>query len=123
MSEGTARAQGAAMNELEAGLRGRLIQPAGDLYEAARKVYNADINRKPAGIAQCADVADVIRCVNFARAKRLTVAVRGGGHSVPGFGVCDDGLVIDLCRLKGIRVDPVKRTVRVEGGCTWSDVD
>src|SRR5262245_31423417 len=98
MPDGNAATRGGAMSELAANLRGRLIQPSDDAYEAARKVYNGDISRKPLGIAQCTDVADVIRCVNAARDQRLAVAVRGGGHSVPGFGVCDNGLVIDLCR-------------------------
>lgn len=112
-----------AMDTLIATLRGRAIRPGQDDYEAARKVYNAMIDRRPRLIAQCADVADVIRCVNFARDQKLPLAVRGGGHSVPGFGTCDDGVVIDLGRLKGIRVDAAQRVARVEGGCTWGDVD
>jgi len=104
-------------------LRGELIQPADPNYDEARKVYNAMIDKHPAFIARCADVADVISAVNFARDNRLTVAIRGGGHNGPGFGVCDDGLVIDLSRLRGVRVDPVNHTVRVEGGCVWGDVD
>src|SRR2546423_3996408 len=79
--------------------------------------------KRPALIAHCVDVADVIAAVNFAREHELTLAVRGGGHSGPGLGTCDDGLVIDLSGMKGIRVDPAARTVRVEGGCTWGDVD
>jgi UDP-N-acetylenolpyruvoylglucosamine reductase len=86
-------------------------------------VYNGMIDRRPRVIVTCADVADVIHCVNFARDHGLAPAIRGGGHSVPGFGVCDDGIVIDLSRLRGIRVDPARRVVRVEGGCTWGDVD
>jgi hypothetical protein len=74
-------------------------------------------------IVRCADVADVIAAVNFARNQQMLLAVRSGGHNAAGLGVCDDGLVIDLSRMKGIRVDPVARTVRVEGGCTWGDVD
>lgn len=104
-------------------LRGELIQPGDSNYDEARKVYNAMIDKHPALIARCADVADVISAVNFARDNQLTVAIRGGGHNGPGFGVCDNGLVIDLSRLRGIRVDPVNRTVRVEGGCVWGDVD
>ena len=103
--------------------RGNLVTPGDPNYDAARKVYNADINRKPLVILQCADVADVIHSANFVRERKLPVAIRGGGHSVPGFGVCDNGIVIDLSRLKGIRVDPARRTARVEGGCTWGDVD
>jgi FAD/FMN-containing dehydrogenase len=74
-------------------------------------------------IVKCADVADVIYCVNYAREQGLAAAVRGGGHSAPGFGTCDGGIVIDLGRLKGIRVDPQRRIAHVEGGCTWGDLD
>ena len=104
-------------------LRGSLIRPEDDTYEDARRVYNAMIDRRPALIARCAGVVDVITAVNFAREHRLLVAIRGGGHSGPGLGVCDGGLVIDLSPMKGIRVDPVARTVRVEGGATLRDVD
>src|SRR5258708_27172586 len=81
------------------------------------------IDKRPALIARGKDVADVIAAVNFAREHELTLAIRGGGHNGPGLGTCDDGLVIDLTEMKGIRVDPVARTVRVEGGCTWGEVD
>jgi FAD/FMN-containing dehydrogenase len=113
----------AAENELGVSLRGHLIRPADPEYDDARKVYNAMIDRRPALIAKCSDVADVIACVNFARENRLTLSIRGGGHNAGGLGVCDDGLVADLSRLKGIHVDPGARTVRVEPGCTWADVD
>lgn len=112
-----------SMTELKAALRGRLIEPTDADYDEARKVYNGMIDRRPRFIARCADVADVIAAVNFARENGLLLAVRGGGHNAGGLGVCDDGLVIDLSRLKGIRVDREARTVRVEGGCTWGDVD
>jgi FAD/FMN-containing dehydrogenase len=108
---------------LQAGLRGELIQPGDEGYETARKVYNAMIDRHPRLIARCVDVADVIAAVNFARENELTLAVRGGGHNGGGLGVWNGGLVIDLSRMKGIRVDPERRTVRVEGGATWGDVD
>jgi FAD/FMN-containing dehydrogenase len=107
----------------KARLRGALIQPGDEAYEVARKVYNGMIDKRPALIAQCVDVADVMSAVNFAREHELLVAVRGGGHNGPGLGTCDDGLVIDLSRMKGIRADPAARTVRVEGGCVWGDVD
>ena len=112
-----------AVHEFGASLRGALIQPDDDEYEQARHVYNGMIDRHPILIARCADVADVISAVNFARTHALTLAVRSGGHNGPGLGTCDDGLVIDLSPMKGIRVDPIQRTVRVEGGCTWGDVD
>jgi FAD/FMN-containing dehydrogenase len=113
----------AAVHALRARLRGTLIQPDDHGYEAARAVYNGMIDRRPALIAHCADVADVISCVNFAREHQVTLAIRSGGHNGAGLGTCDDGLVIDLSPMKGIRVDPTIRTVRVEGGCTWGDID
>lgn len=108
---------------LRAQVRGELIQLGEEGYDEARKVYNGMIDKRPALIAYCADVADVISAVNFARENDVLVAVRGGGHNGAGLGVVDGGLVIDLSRMKGIRVDPVTRTVRVEGGCVWNDVD
>jgi FAD binding domain/Berberine and berberine like len=112
-----------AIQELASRLRGALIRPGDTGYEQARAVYNGMIDRRPALIARCVDVADVMAAINFARDHQLTLAVRGGGHNGPGLGTCDDGLVIDLSEMKGIRVDPAARTVRVEGGCTWGDVD
>jgi len=112
-----------AVADFSAQLRGRLIQRSDADYEEARKVYNGMIDKHPALIAQCADVADVIAAVNFARTQKLVLAVRGGSHNGPGLGTCDDGLVIDLAQLNGIRVDPEARTVRVEGGCLWGAVD
>src|SRR5579872_7492851 len=108
---------------LKASLRGELIQPDDESYDAARKVYNGMIDRHPALIARCADVADVIAAVTFAREHDLLVSVRGGGHNAGGLGVCDDGLVIDLSPIKYVRVNPAARTVRVGGGCLWADVD
>ena len=108
---------------LRAGLRGELIEPGDQSYEAARKVYNAMIDRRPRLIARCADVADVITAVNFGREHKLLVAVRGGGHNAGGLGVCDDGLVIDLSPMRYVRVDPKKRTVLAGGGALWGDVD
>ena len=111
------------ISEFRAQLRGELIQPTDANYDEARKVYNAMIDKHPALIVRCVDVADVISAVNFGRKNHLTIAARGGGHNGPGFGTCEDGLVIDLSCMKGIRVDPDKKTVRVEGGCVWGDVD
>ncbi|MEW5957932.1 MAG: FAD-binding oxidoreductase [Chloroflexota bacterium] len=111
------------VDEFRAWLRGDLILPGDPSYNEARKVYNAMIDKHPALIARCVDAADVISAVNFGRNNHLPVAVRGGSHNGPGFGTCDDGLVIDLSRMRGIRVDPANNTVRVEGGCVWGDVD
>jgi FAD/FMN-containing dehydrogenase len=81
------------------------------------------IDRRPTLIARCAGVADVITSIRFARDQRLLVSVRGGGHSIPGFSVCDGGLMIDLSRMRGVRVDAARETVRAEGGVTWGDFD
>src|SRR6059036_4229434 len=104
-------------------LRGRLIKPGDKDYDEARKVYNGMIHKKPRLVARCADVADVVCSVNFARDNDLLVAIRGGGHNAGGLGICDDGLVIDLASIKYTRVDPAARTVTVGGGCVWGDVD
>lgn len=112
-----------AIATFKTGLRGELIRPGDDAYDGARKVWNGMIDRRPALIARCAGVADVIAAVNFARDQGLPVAIRGGSHNVTGNAVCDAGVVIDLSNMKGIRVDPEKRTVRAEGGCTWGDLD
>ena len=119
----TARLPEQAVTALRAQLRGELIGPGDAHYDEARKVFNAMIDKRPALITRCVDVTDVISAVNFARANQLTVAVRGGGHNGPGFGTCDDGLVIDLSQMRGVRVDPADNTVRVAGGSVWGDVD
>jgi FAD/FMN-containing dehydrogenase len=112
-----------SVTKLRNGLRGELVQPTDETYDASRTVYNAMIDKRPAMIARCSDVADVISAVNFGRENDLLVAIRGGGHNGAGLGICDDGLIIDLSRMKGIRVDPESRTARVEGGATWGEVD
>ncbi|MBP6016330.1 MAG: FAD-binding oxidoreductase [Candidatus Promineofilum sp.] len=112
-----------ALNSLATGLQGDLITPADAGYDEARTIYNAMIDKHPALIARCASVADVIAAVNFGRDQHLDVAIRGGGHNGAGLALVDDGLVIDLSPMKGIQVDPDARTVRVEGGCTWGEVD
>ena len=119
----TTTAQPTQFDELKLGMRGPVIQPGDDSYDAARAVYNAMIDRRPAAIARCADVGDVMTAVRFAAGKGLTVSVRGGGHNAGGLGVWDDALVIDLSAMRGIRVDPATKTVRAQGGCVWGDVD
>ncbi|MCC5866791.1 MAG: FAD-binding oxidoreductase [Wenzhouxiangella sp.] len=104
-------------------LRGRLIRPEDADYDEARALYNGMIDKRPRMIARCANVADVITAVNFGREHGLLLAIRGGGHNGPGLGSCDDGLVIDLSEMTGIRVDPSDRTVRVDAGCTQGDMD
>ena len=114
-----------AIEGFSTSLRGELLRSAdaGYDYNAARKVWNAMIDKHPALIVRCAGVADVITAVNFARTHNLLIAVRGGGHNVAGNGVCDGGLMIDLSRIKGMRVDPVHRSARAEPGLTWGEFD
>jgi FAD/FMN-containing dehydrogenase len=119
----TQRLDAETIEHFRARLKGPLLQPDDPGYETARAVQNAMIQRRPALIAQCRGVADVIACVNFARERELLVAIRGGGHNAAGNGVCDDGLVIDLSGMRAVRVDPAARTARVEGGATWADLD
>ena len=107
----------------DGGFAGQIIGPQDDRYDDARAVYNAMIDRRPGLIARCADVADVMAALRVAEHQDLLVAIRGGGHHGGGLGICDDGLVIDLSLLRGIRVDPAARTVRVEGGCLWGELD
>ena len=111
------------LTNLKASLRGAVIGRDDGEYDEARKLYNGMIDKRPLVIARCADVADVIAAVNFGRDNGLLVAIRGGGHNGPGLGSVDDGLVIDLSTMKGVRVDPASRTVRVDPGCTSGDVD
>ena len=113
----------ATVESFRASLRGELVVPGDERYDAARRIYNAMIDKHPALIVRCAGVADVIRAIHLARDNGLQVAVRGGGHNVAGNAVCDDGMVIDLSCMKGTRVDPVRRTIRVEGGVTWGELD
>ena len=112
-----------SIDQLKSSFRGELIQPGDPSYDAARKVYNGMIDKRPRLIARCVDVADVIAAVNFGASNAMLTAVRGGGHNGAGLGTCDNGLVIDLSRMKGIRVNPTDKTVRVEPGCVWGDVD
>ena len=115
--------QDAEIAGFKAGLHGQLIEPKDHGYDEARALYNGMIDKRPRMIARCVDVADVISAVNFGRDNDLLIAIRGGGHNGPGLGSCDDGLVIDLSPMKGVRVDPTSRTVRGGPGCTQGDVD
>jgi FAD/FMN-containing dehydrogenase len=113
----------AAVQGLKANLHGLLLQPGDAGYDEARKVWNGMIDRRPALIARCAGVADVIAAVRFARTYHILISVRGGGHNAPGNAVCQGGLMIDLAGMRGVRVDPTRRTARAEGGATWGDFD
>ncbi len=109
--------------DLAAALRGELVTPGDDAYDAARAVYNGMIDKRPAAVARCRDAADVTAAIAFARTHGLELAVRGGGHHAAGFGTWDDALVVDLSPMRGVTVDPEQRTVRVDGGATWGEVD
>ena len=112
-----------ALSALRSAFRGELVRRGDPTYDERRKIWNGAIDRSPALIARCAGVADVIAAVKFARGTDLPLAVRGGGHSFPGFSTCDDGIVIDLSLMKGIRVDPKARTARVQAGALLGDLD
>jgi len=112
---------GIALDELREQLRGQLVTPEDPDYDDARAVFNGMIDKRPAGIVRVGQVADVIASVNFARDNSMPLAIRGGGHSAPGFGTRDDALVIDFVNRTGVRVDPDARTARAEAGATWAD--
>jgi FAD/FMN-containing dehydrogenase len=112
-----------AVQHLKSSVRGQTFCPGDAAYDAARTIPNAMIDRRPALITRCSGAADVIACVNFAREQDALVSVRGGGHSVAGKSVCDGGLMIDLSAMKGIRVNPAKKTVRAEPGLTLGEFD
>src|ERR1700687_1597594 len=100
-------------------VRGEVIDRDDAAYDEARKVYNGMIDRRPAVVVRAVNAGDVLAAVRFAADNELPVAIRGGDHSVPGFGTWDDAVVVDLVRMRGVRVDPAKRTARAEGGATW----
>jgi FAD/FMN-containing dehydrogenase len=113
----------ATVAEFAAGMRGSTVRPGDEDYDRERSIWNGAHDRHPAVIARCAGVADVIRTVDLARSEGLPLAVRGGGHSIPGFSTVDGGIVLDLSSMTGIRVDPVRRRVTAQAGCTWKDLD
>ncbi len=114
---------GGAVQELKQSFRGELLRPGEAGYEETRRVWNGSIDRRPALIARCTGARDIISAVHFAKRHGLLLAVRGGGHNVAGLGVCDGGLVADLSRMKGIRVDTRQRVARAEPGLVWGDFD
>src|SRR5262245_49121029 len=123
MATDTAKKGASDFERLAESVRGELLLPRGPGYDAARRIWNGAFDRHPACIARCTGVADVIAAVRFARERDLLVAVRSGGHGVAGHAVCDEGLVVDLSPMKGIRVDPAKRTARAEAGVLWGELD
>ena len=112
-----------AIERLDQSLTGELIRPTDEMYDEARKVWNGLIDKHPALIARCANAEDVVTAVNFAREHDVLLSVRSGGHNVAGRALCDDGLVVDLSPMRGVRVDPIRRTVQVQGGATLGDID
>jgi FAD/FMN-containing dehydrogenase len=115
--------QATAFDQLGASFRGQLLLPTSPGYDTARKIWNGAIDRRPACIARCTGVSDVVAAVRFARDHDLEIAVRGGGHNVGGTAVCDDGIVIDLSAMRAVWVDPATRIALVQGGALWGDVD
>ena len=113
----------ATLTEFVAGLRGTAVLPGDTDYDHARSIWNGAHDRRPAVIVRCAGVADVIRTVNLARSEGLPLAVRGGGHSIPGFSTVDGGVLLDLSRMTGIEIRPDNRSVTAQAGCTWKDLD
>jgi FAD/FMN-containing dehydrogenase len=113
----------AVVEELRRSLQGELLCPGNEGYDEARSLWNAMFDKRPALIVRCAEAADIISSVNFARTHGIPVAVRGGGHNVSGSGACDGGLMLDMSRLKSVRVDAVNRTARAEPGLTWAEFD
>jgi len=111
------------LEQLRPLLLGAVITPGDPSYDEVRSVYNAMIDKRPAAIVTCRDTADVVACVRFAAEHDVPLAVRGGGHNAGGLGVADDALVVDLREMRSTTVDPAGRTVRVDGGCVWADVD
>jgi FAD/FMN-containing dehydrogenase len=112
-----------ALADLDTSFRGGLVRPGDPDYDRHRRIWNGSIDRRPALIARCAGVADVMAAVKFGRRSGLPVAVRGGGHSFPGLSMCDGGLVIDLSPMRGIRVDPEARTARAQAGVLLGELD
>jgi FAD/FMN-containing dehydrogenase len=119
---GQTKVDGPALDQFAASIRGDVLKPDDPRY-GERPIYNAMHQRRPAIIVRCTGTADVVDTVKFARQHNLLVAVRGGGHSVAGHSSCDNGIVIDLTRMRGVDVDPLSRIARVQGGATWGDVD
>jgi FAD/FMN-containing dehydrogenase len=105
------------------GFAGSVLQAGDKGYNGARQLWNGDVQRHPTAIARCTGTADVVAAVRFARDRELPIAIRGGGHAVAGHAMCDDGLVVDLSRMNGVRVDPTRATARAQGGCLWRHVD
>ncbi len=112
-----------ALETLMASVRGRIVRQADSDYDEIRKIHNGMIDRKPALIVRCTGAADVVQCVRVARDNGMLLSIRGGGHSVAGFALCDGGMMIDMSDAKGVRVDAGRQTARAQAGATWGDFD
>jgi len=108
---------------LQASMRGQALSPTAPDYDTTRKVFNGMIDRRPALIARCAGVSDVMRALEFGVGKSLPISIRCGGHSVPGFSVCEGGVMLDLTPMSSVYVDPATKTARAEGGVNWGQFD
>jgi len=111
------------MERLKTLVKGRVILPSDPSYDEARRVWNGMIDKRPLAIVKCKDEEDVVNTVNYARENSLLLAIRGGGHSVAGFGTCDNGVVLDLSEMKKIVVDPSSKTAVAQPGLTWGEFD
>ena len=123
MDGGTIDITPEAFQSFKSGFRGPVLTPDDAAYEESRRIWNAMIDRHPGLIARCTGTADVVQAVRFANQHRLLVSVRGGGHNIAGLAVCEGGFMIDLSLLRGVWVDPARRTARAQAGCTLGDVD
>jgi FAD/FMN-containing dehydrogenase len=112
-----------ALSALRGAVTGQVIVPSDGDYDSARRVWNGNVDRRPAVVVRCSGVADVRFSVGFARERDLLVSVRGGGHSAPGYGTNDGGIVIDLSAMRGVRVDPAARRAHAQGGVLWREFD
>jgi FAD/FMN-containing dehydrogenase len=112
-----------AVKEFKAGLQGDLLLPEDPGYDEARSIWNAMIDRRPALIARCLGVMDVVACINFAREKGITLSIKGGGHNISGLAVCEEGLMIDMSLMRGVWVNQRTSTAHAQAGCLLGDVD
>ncbi len=123
MDGGTVDLSPEALQSFKSAFRGQVLTPDDAAYDESRRIWNAMIDRHPGLIARCTGTVDVVQAVRFALQHRLLVSVRGGGHNIAGLAVCEGGLMIDLSLLRGVWVDPARRTARAQAGCTLADVD
>ena len=123
MDGGTVDLSPEVLQSFKAAFKGQVLTADDPEYEESRKIWNAMIDRRPGLVARCTGTVDVVQAVRFARQHGLLSSVRGGGHNIAGLAVCEGGLMIDMSLLRGVWVDPVRRTARAQAGCTLADVD